>query len=161
MAAKKEEALYIRNRRPNRIIVNWAGTRYPPLERRGSRQDSLSLPAEAENDPVIARWLRVGILEKISKEAFMKLGSRTVDIEPNQFLKRPVRTNGFKDLLLEKVTEGNTSGEKFNINETAARKASTPNLEWAGELMSTDEEIEGMDFNHNTANYPSHHREQE
>jgi hypothetical protein len=157
MAVKKEDALYIRNRRPNRIIIKYADTRNI-VERRGSRNDSLSLPIEAENDATVSRWLKDGVLERITKEQFMKLGTRVVDVEPNQYLKRPVRSNRHADLSLYKA-DGNTSGELFNINDSEVKKKATPNLEWNGELMTTQEELEDMSFDHQTTNYPSHHRE--
>lgn len=72
------DVLYVRNGRPNRLIIKHAGLKYL-LERRGSREDTTSLPVEAENDPVVARFLRNGYLEKISKEAWMTLNAREED----------------------------------------------------------------------------------
>lgn len=72
------DVIHVRNGRPNRLIVKYAGVKFL-LERRGSREDTTSLPAEAENDPIVARFLRQGFLEKISKEAFMTLNERTED----------------------------------------------------------------------------------
>lgn len=72
------DVLYVRNGRPNRLIIKHAGLKYL-LERRGSREDTASLPVEAENDPVVARFLRTGYLEKVSKEAFMTLNARDED----------------------------------------------------------------------------------
>lgn len=76
------DTVYLRNRRPNRVVLTHAGLRVV-LERRGSREDSVSLPAEALQDATIARWLRAGMIEQISKDAFLELASRTDAFDPN------------------------------------------------------------------------------
>jgi len=67
--------LYVRNTRPNRVILKYADLRHI-LERRGSREDSWSLPIEAQRDPDISRLLRIGVLEEIDKETFLTLAER-------------------------------------------------------------------------------------
>lgn len=76
------DTIYVRNLRPNRVVLLHAGLRVI-LERRGSREDTTSLPSEALNEPTIARWLRAGMIEQISKEDFLDLASRTDAFDPN------------------------------------------------------------------------------
>lgn len=76
------DTVYLRNRRPNRVVLTHAGLRVV-LERRGSREDSVSLPGEALQDATIARWLRAGMIEQISKDSFLELASRTDAFDPN------------------------------------------------------------------------------
>lgn len=76
------ETVYVRNLRPNRVVLLHAGLRVT-LERRGSREDTTSLPADALNEPTIARWLRASMIEEISKEDFMNLAARTDAFDPN------------------------------------------------------------------------------
>lgn len=158
MAAKKEEStLYVRNGRPNMVAFTYAGQRYT-LDRRGTRTDTTALPAEAVSDSVIARWMKSGILEKISRDSFMKLAARQVDVEPSQFLKRPVRDGKKADLIMHSAVADATHS-KTTVRTEDVRKTATPKLEWAGELMSTEEELEEMDYESSEANYPSHHRD--
>lgn len=77
------DTIYIRNLRPNRVILKYADLR-EVLERRGSREDSTSLPSEAKNDPVISRWLSAGMIEEISKEDFFALTSSLDAYDPNR-----------------------------------------------------------------------------
>jgi hypothetical protein len=156
--AKKDDALFVRNGRPNKVVFHYNGVRYP-LEHRGNRNDSTSLPADAETDPQVSRWLRNGQLEKISRDAFMKLGTRKVDVLPNEFLKRPVRTG--KGVGVEMIAaEADTTRSKTQLNDKdvigTVRENVTP--KWAGDLMSTEEELESMDFSAQQADYPSKHR---
>src|SRR6476469_9507426 len=76
------DTVYLRNNRPNRVVLTHAGLRVV-LERRGSREDSVSLPAEALQDSTTARWLRAGMVEQISKDAFLDLAARTDAYDPN------------------------------------------------------------------------------
>lgn len=69
------EVLYVRNGRPNRVILKLNGIKYL-LERRGTREDTAALPIEAETDPIVARFIRAGYLERIDKTAFMELAAR-------------------------------------------------------------------------------------
>lgn len=154
-----EQVLYVRNARPNMVIFKFNDVRYV-LQHRGNRADSVPLPEEARKDNLISRWLKNGQLEEISKEAFMQLGKRSVDVLPNEFLKRDVRNNRAADLKL--VTDkDDASGLKVNIVPGDATKTvnkiSRP--EWAGELMTTEEELELFSYeDQGNANYQSKHR---
>jgi hypothetical protein len=155
-----ESTLYLRNRRPNRVVLNYAGSRFV-LERRGSREDSVSLPADAAKDTTISRWLKQGILEKISKDSFMRLGARTVDTPTAQFIKRPVRDQRRRDLTLHPA-DGDTTRSLSQIKDSEVSKSATPNLEWAGDLMTTEEELDEFpEESEKMANYPSKHRDDE
>lgn len=76
------DTIYLRNNRPNRVVLQYAGLRVV-LERRGSREDTASFPADALSDPTIARWLRADRVEQISKEQFLDLSARTDAFDPN------------------------------------------------------------------------------
>lgn len=76
------DTIFVRNFRPNRVVLTHAGLRIV-LERRGSREDTASLPAEALNEPIIARWLRAGMIEQITKEDFLNLSARSDAFDPN------------------------------------------------------------------------------
>lgn len=155
----KEEALYIRNGRPNMVVFSFNGVRYK-LHHRGNRADSISLPVDAKNDPVISRWLQKGQLEKISKESFMKLGARQVDILPNQYLKREMRKHRGAEVRMRPAdadtTKSLTQLDEKDVHKEIQEKAK---LEWAGDLMSTDEELETFDYTDDSLNYPSKHRD--
>jgi hypothetical protein len=165
----REDALYVRNGRPNMIVFTVAGVRYA-LQHRGNRQDSVALPLEAANDTTISRWLKIGQLEKISKDSFMALGARTVDVLPNEYLKRPVRglnkSDGNLDVpmvVADKAggKEQNTAGTLTHIKDGDVQKQVREGVsaKWAGDLMSTEEELEEFTPEHEAeANYPSHHR---
>lgn len=114
MATKKEDTLYVRNARPNRLVLKFNGLR-EVLEHRGNRKDSIALPGELREDSEIARWLRNGQLEEISKEAFLQLGRRSIDVLPNEFLKRDVRNNKSADLRLME-NKDDASGLKIDID---------------------------------------------
>ena len=158
--AAKEDTLYVRNARPNMLIFKFDDVRYV-LQHRGNRADSVALPITAEKDNLIARWLKNGQLEKINQKSFMALGKRSVDVLPNEFLKRDVRNNKASDLkLVENKDE--TSGGKIDIVPSEAVKTvdrvSRP--EWAGELMTTEEELDTFNYEGNSpdTSYPSKNR---
>lgn len=155
--AKKEETVFIRNRRPNIVVINYAGQRFA-LQRRGHREDSVSLPADALNDTTISKFLKQGRLEKISQDSFMRLGARQIDIEANQYLKRPMRDSKHTDLIMYPA-DSDTTRSPSSIRDADIRKSGTPNLEWSGDLMTTEEELEEMDYSAPEQNYPSHHRD--
>jgi len=154
-----EATIYVRNARPNRVVFHYAGTRYM-LEHRGNRQDSAALPKEAQNDPNIMRWLQQGQLEKISRDAFMKLGTRQVDTLPNEYLDRAVRKSNARDVALHPA-EADTTRSLTQVNDGDVQKAVRDRLtpKWAGELMTTEEELEEIDNDNNSINYPSKHRD--
>jgi len=130
------------------------------LEHRGNRQDSAALPKDAANEPIVVRWLQSGQLEKISRDAFMRLGTRTVDTLPNEFLKRDVRKQNARDVDM-KPADGDTTKTLTQVDEGDVHKTVRARLrpEWAGDLMSTDEELEDMQDVQKHQSYPSHHRD--
>ena len=162
---KEEGVLYVRNRRPNRLVLKYNGLR-EVLDHRGSRQDSTSIPVEAERDPSIARFIKLGYLEKISRESFMKLAKRTIDTLPNEFLKRSQRSDrGITEIMMYEAKDdyfkgqSDTSGEKIMIKDGDVRKLVNPSPQWAGDLMTTEEELETIDLETAEQNYPSKHRD--
>lgn len=159
MATAKESTLYVRNSRPNMIIFRTAdGTRHK-LEHRGHRQDSTALPIEALSDPIVSRWLKIGQLEKISREDFMELGKRVVDVTPNEFLQRKIRNARAPGLAMHPA-DSDTTKTLTQIVDTEVGRAANPSPQWAGDLMTTSEELETMDFSQ-AASYPSKHRDEE
>lgn len=76
------DTVYIRNNRPNRVVLQYAGLRVV-LERRGSREDTASFPSDALSDPTIARWLRANRIEELTKDQFLDLSGRTNAFDPN------------------------------------------------------------------------------
>jgi hypothetical protein len=154
------EKLYVRNRRPNRVILNYAGMR-TVLERRGNRADSVGLPTDAARDATIGRWLRSGILEKLTAEQYHTLQSRTVDVEPTQFLKRPIVQQQRMGQGLPMIpAESDGSKSPSQLSDQTVRTGAVPGSDWAGDLMTTQEEIEQSPelFDKQKA-YPSKHRE--
>lgn len=154
-----ESTIFVRNARPNRIVFHYAGTRYL-LEHRGNRQDSAALPKEAQHDPSVMRWLQNGQLEKITRDAFMKLGARTVDTLPNEYLDRSVRKAQARDIVM-KPAEADTTRSLTQVEDGDVQKAVRDRLtpKWAGELMTTEEELEDLVETQSAQNYPSKHRD--
>jgi len=159
-AAKKETTLYVRNARPNMVVFKFNDVRYV-LQHRGNRADSTALPVEAKEDTTISRWLKNGQLEEISKDSFMQLGRRSVDVLPNEYLKRDVRNNKAADLRLVE-SKDDASGLKVDIVPSEAVKTASEisRPEWAGDLMTTEEELENFNYDEDNshANYQSKHR---
>ena len=159
--ATKESTVYLRNKRPNGVVFHFDGIRYK-LEHRGHRQDSVAVPAEALQDGQINRWVQLGQLEKISKESFMKLGQRTVDVLPNEFLKRSMREGRGIEVPMRKA-DSDTTGSLSVVEEGDVTRVVRDHVspKWAGDVMSTDEEIEeyGYDNQNEQQNYPSRHRD--
>lgn len=158
MKKNTEDTIYVRNARPNARVLRFAGIRYL-LGHRGSLTDSAALPAEARQDSTIARWLQNRDLEEISRQSFTKLASRTVDVMPNAFLKRSLRDKGGHDTPLVPA-EGDTTGMRTQVDPRAINAQINESLtpKWAGELMTTEEELEEMVVEDTHANYPSRHR---
>lgn len=156
---QKEDVLYVRNARPNRVAFVFGGHRYL-LEHRGNRADSTSLPIEAQHDATVSRWLKNGQLEKITQNAFMKLGTRQVDVVPTEFLKQQnlTRAKGVGMNAPDSLS-GSTQLSQLEQNDVHETVRKT-RLEWAGDLMSTDEELESTDYEDGNVNnnYPSKHR---
>jgi hypothetical protein len=156
-----DNIVYLRNARPNQVIFHYDGLRYK-LEHRGNRNDTVALPAGALNDRDISRWVQVKQLEVISKDSFVKLATRTVDILPNEFLQQPIRRGKGVEVPMVRA-EGDISGTKTQIVEADAMKTvkNTITPKWGGDLMSTEEELDSGDFQNaqTEPNYPSRHRE--
>lgn len=156
MTTKKEDTLYLRNKRPNRIVFHYAGSRYP-LAHRGHREDSVALPIDALGDQNVTRWINVGQLEKITQEEFIALGRRRVDVLPNDYIKRPVRGNRTSGVPMVP-----TSGDSGDVTsgDVHSNIRKTVSAEWAGDLMTTEEELEEFNYDHQDpqTNYPSKHR---
>lgn len=136
-----ETTLYVRNYRPNMVIVPYAGVRYK-LERRGARNDNTALPIEAQSDPTINRWLRQGILEEITKEDFIELAVRDNDSEYK--LKKPERIR----IKIEEPQSATPTlitkdkdGKDILNDESVKRNIMSPKLEWETEPLSTSEEL--------------------
>lgn len=162
---QKEKTLYVRNARPNTLRFKFNDVSYF-LRHRGSREDSTAMPIEAENDNTIARFLKQRILERITQDQFTRLAARTIDVLPNEYIKQSIRQAGYKELDLHnasklyEASQDDTSGKKTMINEKEVSKRVTPNLEWSGDLMTTEEELEDfIDFSAKTNSYPSKHRD--
>lgn len=157
--ATSEKTIYVRNARPNRVVFHYAGTRYM-LEHRGNRQDSVALPSEAQNDPQIMRWIQNNQLERITRDSFMKLTTRQIDTLPNEFLDRAVRKSNARDVALHPA-EADTTRTLTQVNDGDVQKAVRDRLspKWAGELMTTDEELEDLQETNAALNYPSKHRD--
>ena len=161
-----KDLIYVRNARPNKVVFHFDGTRYP-LEHRGHRGDSTALPAEAAQDSLISRWIQQGQLEKISKEAFMQLGARTIDVLPNEYLAQPMRAGrGAGAGVVPMVNaESDTSKGLSQLRDAdvfkQVREGVSP--KWGGDLMSTEEEIESPEFTNAQDraknNYPSKNRD--
>jgi hypothetical protein len=162
----KENLVYLRNARPNKIVFHYADNRIP-LEHRGHRQDSVALPSDALEDATISRWVKQGQLEKISKEAYMQLGARTVDVLPNEYLSQPMRTGrgqGAGNVPMQPAEADSNKG-LTQLKDTdvfkSVREGVSP--KWGGDLMSTEEELESSEYinkqSEQSSNYPSKNRE--
>lgn len=161
--ATNRETLYVRNARPNTFVFYYNGVRYS-LKHRGNREDSTSLPAEARTDGNVRRYIESGHLELVSQDAFMALGKRQIDVRPTEFLKRSgVREQGVG--IGVPMTPAEADGNKglTQVKDTDAHKAvrESTRLDWAGDLMSTEEELEQFDYSKPEHNYPSHHRDED
>lgn len=159
MAPRKEQEVYLRNGRPNGLVIKYAGNRFN-LRHRGHREDSIALPEEALTDRDIARWVKQGVLEKISKDSFLELGRRQVDTLPNEFLQRKIRNTPKGELAMHPA-DADTTRSLTQIKDTDIIKVADPAPKWAGDLMSTAEELETMEFDNATQAYPSKYRDEE
>jgi hypothetical protein len=158
--ATKEDTLYVRNGKPNRTVFHFNNVRYL-LEHRGNRADSVSVPIEALSDPLISRWLKNGQLERISKESFMRLNARKVDVLPNTYLKRHEMRSGNAWGVPMEHADADATRSKTQIPDKEVHKTVREKLtpQWAGDLMSTEEELETLDLTQEHLSYPSKHRD--
>jgi hypothetical protein len=148
------DILYIRNNRPNAVLVRVDGIKYT-VERRGSREDSAALPGDWRNKPPVSTFLHQGILEEISKDAFMQLGSRPEETIVEE-RGRPKRIPGPTDLpLLERAANEvnipinpDDHRQPTVITDEDLRKTMklrSPNPEFAGEVPSTAEDLKAIE----------------
>ena len=90
----------------------------------------------------------------------MKLGQRRVEVLPNEFLKRSEVRTPRGDAVKMSPAEADVSRSNTQVNDGDVHKAVRERLtaKWAGDLMSTDEELEEFRPTEE-ANYPSRHRD--
>ena len=134
--AVQDNTFYVRNWRPNRVVFKYSGLKYV-LERRGDRQDTTALPLDAKSDPTIARWLKVNILEDITKDEFIELASRTSD---GPFT--PLRSRAKEvDIPIEnrQSAEPTTIKSELMDNQEWRQKYLSPNLQYMTEPETTSE----------------------
>jgi hypothetical protein len=149
---KMADILYVRNMRPNAVLIRVDGIKYT-VERRGSREDSAALPAAWRDDPSVQTFLNQGILEEISKDAFMTLGSRPEDTIVEE-RGRPKRVPGPTELQLKDkrgedevnipINNPETSREPYIITEADLRRSTpdrSPQPKFADEVRSTSEDL--------------------
>lgn len=150
------DILYVRNRRPNAVLIRVDGIKYT-VERRGSREDSAALPAAWRDDPSVSTFLNQGVLEEISKDAFMALGSRPEDtiVEERGRPKRvpgpteiPLRDKRGEDEVNIPINNPETSREPYIITEADLRKSTpfrSPDPQFAGEVRSTADDLAAIE----------------
>ena len=144
------DILYVRNNRPNAVLMRVDGIKYT-VERRGSREDSAALPGDWRNKPPVSTFLHQGVLEEISKDSFMALGSRPEDTIVEE-RGRAKRVPGPTDLpLVERAANEinipiNPDDHRQptvitdeNLRKTAKFRSPTP--EFDGEVRSTEEDL--------------------
>lgn len=133
------DTIYLRNRRPNRVVLRYAELRVV-LERRGSREDSVSLPADALQDATIARWLRSEMIEQISKEAFLELASRADAFDPNTRSEdEPITATDIRKAEIPMSTDPRTP--TVIDTDKIDRSMLTPRVEFAETQPDTNEEL--------------------
>lgn len=129
------EVLYVRNTRPNAVLVKYNDIKYT-VERRGSREDTTALPADAKFDPVVASFITRGILEEISKDAFYALEARN-EGRPAYALKK----GGEEVNLPMSHAESRTPMLIADDVITQSRHLRSPHPEFAERVLSTGEEM--------------------
>jgi hypothetical protein len=143
--------LYVRNWRPNQLMFKHAGVKIL-LNRRGTRDDNVALPDEAMSNPVVARFLRTGKLERISEEGFHLLATRQDDeVMP-----------GIKTIQPEKVTiDSKPSDPNSPLQSTPTfveafnkREVRSPQLEWETDPEPTKPAFVGVDTDKLNKNDP-------
>ena len=147
-----EPILYVRNRRPNAVLIKFENLKYP-VERRGSRQDTVALPPEAREDPVVSQFLNKGIVEEISKEQFMALGGRPENPVAGEKDKQerlhdyPLDRTRANEAAIPMEPE-ETSRTPYIITDKDLRSSMefrTPAPRFAVDFPSTDEEIQQIE----------------
>lgn len=123
--------LYVRNLRPNRVVLTHAGLRVV-LERRGSREDTTSLPEDARNEPIIARWLRAGMIEEVTKEDFLDLAARSDAFDPNLRAENEPLTKSLRDPRTPGLPMSHDNSATPTVIDTDKidKTKLSPQLEW-------------------------------
>ena len=132
------DVLYVRNTRPNAVLIRVGGIKYT-AERRGSREDSLALPGDWRNDPIVATFLQQGVIEEISKETFMTLGSR-----PDGVTEIPLKERKAATEVNIPINNPEESRQPYLITEEDLRKSTplrSPRPEFATEVPTTQEDL--------------------
>lgn len=135
----KEKTLFLRNWRPHRVRVKYEGLAYN-LERRGDMRDTLSLPADAENDPVIAKLIKQDRLERITKDQFHRLAARVEDAPFPKLKHRATETN-VEMLPEDHRTPTLVVDGSFDAMSEKGRATMSPNIETVNPPKSTEEEL--------------------
>lgn len=152
------DTVYLRNMRPNRVVLQHAGLRVV-LERRGSREDSVSLPAEALNESTIARWLRASMIEEITKDSFLELAARTDAYDPNYRSVEEPATQAFSRKG-EGVPMAHENSATPTVIDTAKldKKFLTPQIDYVNPPEKTDlspQEIDVADYHRGATGRPA------
>lgn len=141
------DQIFVRNGRSNVLVVRFGDIRVP-LGRRGSRDDTLSLPTEAKNDPILSRWLKEGKLEEISSDDFFRLAGRSDAWDRDRRAEdEPAIVSRVRDVAVPMNPEGGNSQEPTVIrDETLAdTRPRTPQREPVTPPLSTSEELRRRD----------------
>ena len=143
--------LYIRNLRPNRIVIKYSKAKLRfHVDRRGTRNDTLALPIDAKTDADIARWLRIGQIEEITQEQYMELSAREVDgveqrVDTDVFKKQPSVALPNRDYNEElDLKMPNAIPKKLLDDMNFKKETMSPKLEFADEPLSTEEELAAL-----------------
>lgn len=136
------DVFYVRNTRPNAVLIRVAGLKQT-IERRGSREDTAALPGDWREDPVVATFLHRGILEEISKDTFMTLGSRPEDARGTPLRQRAAATD--VNIPINNPEESRTP---FLITDQDIRdsaKLRSPRPEFEGTVPTTQEDLDAIE----------------
>lgn len=135
------EVFYVRNTRPNAVLVRLGDkphqTKYV-VERRGSREDTTALPADAIDDPTVARFIQRGIFEVITKDQFMRLGERSTGRPSIPLVERSAN-----QVALPMGDMNNSRTPTIIADEDIKKFAGerSPNPEFVSQPKSTEDEI--------------------
>lgn len=143
----ENDIFYVRNTRPNRVVLKYAGLRII-LERRGAYPDTAPLPEDARRDPGVIAWLRKGVLEEITKEDFIALGEkdfaspdyRGKDEAPLKKQQAPDLPMGDYNAEIDMKLPYTIPKDLLN-NRDFLQENLSPKLEWRDDLIPTGEEL--------------------
>lgn len=146
--------LYVRNSRPNAVLMRVEGLKIT-VERRGSREDTAALPGDWRNNPQVATFLQRGILEEISKDAFMALSGRPEETFVEE-RGRPKRVPGPTEVpLVQRPSDAinipinpEDHRQPTVITDETLRKSlhlRSPRPEFAGEVPTTSEDLQRIE----------------